>query len=147
MRFNFEQAANMCYAQEVVAVLLWLPIVYSTLCSASSSKYMYYYVVYPHGRYCLLEFSNKPSALFRSVYVLQLTLIMLYMRGFRGGHEVRTPSPLKNLKNIGFLSSWSGSPEKLQSYQASIQCSAIIGTPEKRHLKMRFAGVQMMARL
>ena len=29
---------------------------------------------------------------------------------------------------------WSGSPEKSQSYQASIQCWAIIGTPAKRHL-------------
>ena len=29
---------------------------------------------------------------------------------------------------------WSGSPEKSQSYQASIQCWAIIGTPAKHHL-------------
>ena len=29
---------------------------------------------------------------------------------------------------------WSGAPEKSQTYQASIQCWAIIGTPEKHHL-------------
>ena len=36
----------------------------------------------------------------------------------------------KITKNIGFLSN----PEKLQSYQASSQCLAIIGRPAKRHL-------------
>ena len=40
------------------------------------------------------------------------------------------PPPPKNHKNIGFLKS----PEKSQSYQSSIQCWAIIGTPAKRHL-------------
>ena len=39
------------------------------------------------------------------------------------------------------------SPEKSQSYQANIQCWAIISTPVKRHLKWRFAGEPMMARL
>ena len=29
---------------------------------------------------------------------------------------------------------WSGSPSKSQSYQASIQCRAIISTPVKRNL-------------
>ena len=38
---------------------------------------------------------------------------------------------------------WSGSPEKSQSYQDSIQCWAIIGPPAKR----RFAGGPMMTRL
>ena len=32
------------------------------------------------------------------------------------------------------LQHWSGSPEKSQSYQANIQCWAIIGPPAKRHL-------------
>ena len=36
--------------------------------------------------------------------------------------------PLKNPKAVGFL----GSPEKSQSYQASIQCWAIIGPPAKK---------------
>ena len=48
----------------------------------------------------------------------------------RGGQGVRPPTPLKNHKNIGFLSS-SGQE---QSYRASIQCCAIISTPAKRHL-------------
>ena len=39
---------------------------------------------------------------------------------------------------------WSGSPEKSQNYQASIQCWAIIGN---RQFKLRFAGGPMMARL
>ena len=46
------------------------------------------------------------------------------------------PHPLENYKNIGFLSIIlvrSGSPEKSQNCQASIQCWAIIGPPGKRH--------------
>ena len=45
-----------------------------------------------------------------------------------GGQGVRTP--LKNHKKLGFLKQyWSRSHEKSQSYQASIQCLAIIGPP------------------
>ena len=44
------------------------------------------------------------------------------------------PPPLKNHKNIGFLSNTGSDPLKNCSYQASIQCWAIIGTPAKRHL-------------
>ena len=40
----------------------------------------------------------------------------------RGGQGGRTPPPLKNYNNVGFLATRSGSPEKSQSYQASIQC-------------------------
>ena len=42
--------------------------------------------------------------------------------------------PLKNHKNIGFLNNTAPDPLKSQSYQASIQCWAIIGMPEKRNL-------------
>ena len=42
--------------------------------------------------------------------------------------------PLKNHRNIGFLRNTGPDPEKSQSYQASIQCWAIIGTPAKRNL-------------
>ena len=56
----------------------------------------------------------------------------------RGGLGVRTPPPppLKNQKKkIGFLSNTGPDPlKKSQSYQASIQCWTIIGTPVKRHL-------------
>ena len=49
----------------------------------------------------------------------------------RGGQGVR--HPLKITKIKGFLAILvSGSPEKSQSYQASIHCWAIIGTPAKR---------------
>ena len=54
------------------------------------------------------------------------------MRGSRGGQGVRTP--LKIAKNRIFYQYRSGSPEQSQSYQASIQCWAVIGTPAKRHL-------------
>ena len=51
-----------------------------------------------------------------------------------GGQGVRT-TPLKNHKNKKVSwQYWSRSPEKSQSYQASIQCWAIIGTPAKHHL-------------
>ena len=56
------------------------------------------------------------------------------MRGSRGGQGGQTP-PEKS-QNIGFLSitgKSSRSPEKSQSYQASIQCWAIMGMPVKRH--------------
>ena len=38
-------------------------------------------------------------------------------------------TPLKNHKAEGLLQYWFGSPGKLQNYQASIQCWAIIGPP------------------
>ena len=48
-----------------------------------------------------------------------------------GGQWVRTPPPppLKNHKNRVSKQYWSRYPEKSQSYQASIQCWAIIGPP------------------
>ena len=57
------------------------------------------------------------------------------MRKSRGGTGGPT-SPLENHKNIGFLSKSGPDPleKKSQSYQASIQCWAFIGTPAKRHL-------------
>ena len=61
-------------------------------------------------------------------------------RGGGGGSE----HLLKNHKNIRFLShSWQDPlKEKSQSYQASIQCLAIISTPAKRHLN----GVLLVSR-
>ena len=50
-------------------------------------------------------------------------------------YGVRSPLPLKNHKNIGFLSIICPDLLKSQSYQASIQCWGIIGTPAKHHLK------------
>ena len=52
-------------------------------------------------------------------------------RGGTGG-----PDPPWKITSIGFPSNtpWSGSPKKLQSYQASIQCWAINGMPAKHHL-------------
>ena len=47
------------------------------------------------------------------------------------GDGVRTP--LKNHKNIGFSSKTGPDPLKNSSYQANIQCWAIIGTPGKCH--------------
>ena len=47
----------------------------------------------------------------------------------------RGPDPTEKSQNYRVsLQYWSGSPEKSQSYQASIPRSAIIGTPAKRHL-------------
>ena len=48
-----------------------------------------------------------------------------------GGQGVRTPPPLKSQK-IGFLSNTGPDLLKITSYQASIQCWAIIGPPAKR---------------
>ena len=45
----------------------------------------------------------------------------------------RDPFP-ENHKNIGFFSNTGPDPLKITSYQASIQCWAIIGPPAKRHL-------------
>ena len=61
-----------------------------------------------------------------------------------GGGGTGGPAPLKNHKKYRVSKQyWSGSSEKSQSYQASIQCWANIGTPAKR----RFAGEPMMAHL
>ena len=51
-----------------------------------------------------------------------------------GGGRTGGPDPLKNHKNIGFPGNTGPDPLKNRSYQASIQCWAIIGTPAKRHL-------------
>ena len=59
--------------------------------------------------------------------------------GGRGDTGVRTP--LENHKNIGFLSN-TGPDPLTQSYQASIQCWAIISPPAKRH----FNGVSLAGR-
>ena len=59
-----------------------------------------------------------------------------HMRGFRGGNRGSGP-PLKNHKNIGFLSNTGPDPLKK------------ITKPSSQHsiFKWRFAGVPMMARL
>ena len=57
--------------------------------------------------------------------------VQIQRRG--GGQGVRTP--LKNHKNIGFLSHTGLDPLTTCSYQASIQCWSIISTPAKQHLK------------
>ena len=54
--------------------------------------------------------------------------------GGGGGPRVRTP-PENSQKFRVSKQYWSESPKKSQSYQASIQCWAIIGPPAKRHLK------------
>ena len=47
-----------------------------------------------------------------------------------GGGGAGGPDPLKNHKNIGFLSNIDvGYPEKTKSHQAIIQCWATIGKP------------------
>ena len=52
--------------------------------------------------------------------------------GGRGG--LTPPPPLKNHKNIGLLSKTGPDLlKKSQSYRASFQCWAIIGTPAERH--------------
>ena len=55
---------------------------------------------------------------------------MCRSRGGAGGLE----HPLKNYKNIGFSNNTGPDPLKNRSYQASIQCWAIIDTPAKCHL-------------
>ena len=56
------------------------------------------------------------------------------LRGSRG--ETGGPNPLPKQSQSYRVSKqyWSESPEKSQSYQASIQCLTIIGPPAKRHL-------------
>ena len=52
----------------------------------------------------------------------------------RGGQGVQTPHPLKNHKNILFLSNTGPNPVKITKLPNQIQCWPIIGTPAKRHL-------------
>ena len=62
--------------------------------------------------------------------------ICVNMFGSRGGTGVQPPPPLKNHKNIGFLSNTGLDPLKTTKLpsQADLQCWAIISTPAKRHL-------------
>ena len=64
--------------------------------------------------------------------MLLVFVLVIHVRIQRGGQGVWTP--LKNHKNIGFSSNIGLDPLKNGSYQASIQCWAIIGPPAKRHL-------------
>ena len=57
-----------------------------------------------------------------------------HVRIQRGGTGGPDPLPLKNDKNIGFSINTGPDSLKNRSYQANIQCWAIIGTPVKRHL-------------
>ena len=64
------------------------------------------------------------------------------MRGYRGGSvgPDPPPPPLKNHKNIEFLSKTGPDPwnsPNSQSYEASVQRWASIGTPAKRHFRWR----------
>ena len=56
------------------------------------------------------------------------------MGGSRGGTGGPDPPPLKYHKTIEFSRNIGQDLLQKRSYQASIQCWAIIGTPAKRHL-------------
>ena len=89
----------------------------------------------------MIKCSQELWKLYQYAYINNFTLFPLLYRRLntcseiwhariqRGG-GLGGPDPLKNHQNIGFLSNTSPS----QSYQVSNQCSAIIGTPAKRHL-------------
>ena len=70
--------------------------------------------------------------------------LSLYMCGSRGGDGGSGPPPpvKKSQKYRVSKQYWFGSPEKSQSFQASIQCWANIGTPARRHLN----GVSLVGR-
>ena len=63
-----------------------------------------------------------------------IPLLGKHMCGSRGRTGGPDPPPLENHKNIGFSSNTGPDPLKNRSYQTSIKCWAIIGTPAKRHL-------------
>ena len=63
------------------------------------------------------------------MYLLYITITCADPEGRQG-----VQTPLKNHKNIVFSSNTVLDPLKNRSYQASIQCWAIIGMPGKRHL-------------
>ena len=62
----------------------------------------------------------------RKVYALCITI-----RGSRAGNRGSDPPPPPWKSQNQY---WSGSPDKLQSYQPRIQSWAIFGPPAKRHL-------------
>ena len=73
--------------------------------------------------------SLKPELGGMRVVALSTDVLEKTMGGSEGGQGVRTP--LKNHKNIVFHSNTGqDSLKKHNGYQASIQCWAIIGTPE-----------------
>ena len=68
--------------------------------------------------------------------ILRIEILQVSMRGPKGGEQgVRTPLPHpvtpQNQNFMGFLAILVPIPWKSQSYQANIQCWAIIGTPVK----------------
>ena len=89
-----------------------------------------------------VRFSVRQNLLLRVLKIVpvwrfkyQQYILARIQRGGGFGHGVLTPLPLKNQKKIRVSQQyWPGSPENSQSYQASIQCWAIIGQPAKRLL-------------
>ena len=68
------------------------------------------------------------------LYGIQHLPIAVHSRIQRGGGEgAGGPDPPENHKNIGFPSNIGLDPLKSQSYQANIQCWAIIVLPAKRY--------------
>ena len=66
------------------------------------------------------------------LYGIQHLPIAVHVRIQRGGGQ-GVPTPPENHKNIGFPSNIGLDALKSRSYQASIQCWAIIVLPAKRH--------------
>ena len=75
--------------------------------------------------------SCTPDHSFRCFYPIEIILSHIHVRIQRGGQGFRTPP--ENHKNIGFSRNTGTDPLKNRSYQASIQCLAIISMPAKRH--------------
>ena len=61
-------------------------------------------------------------------------LFQMFSMGGSRGRDRGSGPPVKNHKNIGFLSNTGPDPLKNHSCLASIQCWAIIGMPAKCHL-------------
>ena len=77
------------------------------------------------------RFSQHAAQLLADCTTIFTFILVTHGRIQRGGHGVRNPPPLKNHKNIGFLSNTGPVPLK---NQASIQCWSIISPPAKHHL-------------
>ena len=81
-------------------------------------------------------FFKTPILRYSAGLVVEILVHVFIMCGSRvgGGGTGGQDSPWKITSLYLFEQYWSGSPGKLQSYQASIHCRAIIGPLAKRYL-------------
>ena len=133
---------NLCFPLVAISLKIWP----GSPCRNALSAGGPHSLVCRISAFCSLLFWVKQNCVLKYVRAHTRLLLFLHLNfnNFQSkfacketdeGRGVWTPPPPPGKsQNYRFLSNTGLDPLKSQSYQASIQCKAIIGTPAKRHL-------------